>query len=97
MRNAIALIVQTPRHHFRAGDRLAGIRFEHETIDVPVARTQHEREVAHPDARECDLVVRLAEIGFVARNEEIKAGLELVRRRQCFGPFFVVRRRWQIR
>ena len=97
LRNAIALIVQTPRHDLRAGDRLAGIRFEHETLDLTVAPTQHEREVAHPDVRECDLVVRLAEIGFVARNEEIKAGLELVRLGQCFSAFLVVRRRWQIR
>jgi len=97
MRDAIALIIQVPRHDFRAGHRFSRICFEHETFEVTVARTQHEREVAHPDVCERDLIVLLAEIRSVARHEEIETGFELVRRGQCFGAFLVIRRRRQLR
>ena len=97
MRNAIALVVEVPCHDFRAGDRLAGICIEQETFDVPVARTQHEREVTDPDVREGNLVVRLAEIRLVARDEKIKTGLELIGRGQCFGALLEISRRRQFR
>src|SRR5205807_2145524 len=92
--NAIAIVVEIPRHHLSFLERFARRRIQHEALDFSVALPNHERQVTHPNVCERDLIISLGEVRIMAGDQKIKAGLKIVGRRQFFSPFFEVWRRW---
>src|SRR5205823_2862017 len=59
--NAIAVSIQIPRHQFRILERLARGRIEDEALDFSIALANHQREVAHPNVCEGDLILPISE------------------------------------
>ncbi len=79
-------VVVFPSTDFRAGNRLAVVRIEHESLDVafPVEIPNDQRQVAHPDGCDADLVVLSLERRIVAGDDEIVAFREPLRRGHRF-------------
>ena len=92
-------IARDPELHLRTFDRIAGARIDDEAFGFRVALicAHHDGEVAHPKIRERDHIIVCAKSLVVARDEEIKARLQVLRRCDFFGALTEVGRRWQLR
>ena len=90
LRGAVALIIAMPGFDLRAGERFARVRLEHEAFQLSKPRADDEREVAHPHVCEGDVVILIAEIRVVAGDDEVIAGLEILRRGDFLDAFLEV-------
>ena len=84
--------------HFGPFDRLAGGRIEHEAAEtaVGVLLPDDQGQLAHPDVRVGDDVVRRAETRIVAGQQVIEAGLQVLGRGKVLDPLLVILGRRQI-
>ncbi len=88
--DAIALVGELPREDVGIFHGFARVGFEDEAFDLAVARAHDKGEVADPDVGVADHVVGIAELGIVARYEEIETRLELRGRGELLGALLVI-------
>ena len=87
---------QTRTSALASGSPVTAFSTKPSTHGLAVLGADDQRQIADPEIRKGHDVVRLAEPGVVAGDQEVEAGLQILRRRQFLDPFLEILGRRQV-